>query len=141
VPAAGRADAHLIREVYNDPYLPNTIVGYNIIADETGRWAIATSDEEFFWFGAEPAIVDRLFDLAGGEKILECYFAIRLWFYQCLVPVGLITEVYEATDWEVPFRLDPSVKALSPEGSERACLENDKAMLRKFDLPLWYARE
>lgn len=60
---------------------------------------------------------------------------------QRLTLLQLITEVYEATDWEVPFRLDPFVKALSPEDSERACVENDKSMLRKFGLPLWYARE
>ena len=78
---------------------------FTLLFDETESWVIATSSEDFFFFACAPEIMDRFFDLVGGEKKLEYQYAILRNLYRQEIPGGGTRWLYSMVDWEMPFEL------------------------------------
>ncbi|MEQ8708351.1 MAG: hypothetical protein RIC36_05115, partial [Rhodospirillales bacterium] len=78
---------------------------FTLLFDETESWVIATSCEDFFLFACTTEIMDRFFDIAGGEKKLEFQYAIAKNHNRSSTTGKGTRWLYSLVDWDLPFEL------------------------------------
>tara|TARA_R110002110_G_scaffold292979_2_gene506986 strand:+ start:1775 stop:2575 length:801 start_codon:yes stop_codon:yes gene_type:complete len=119
----------LTGDVYNFIDLDFWNSDSTLLFDETENWVISTSSNEFFFFACTPEIMDRFFDLAGGEKNLEYQYAILRNLNRGSTPGGGTRWLYSMVDWDMPFDLiegdgrlsNLDITVVVPRDQEKIC--------------------
>ena len=102
---------------------------FTLLFDETESWVIATSCEDYFFFACTSEIMDRFFDIVGGEKKLEFQYAIAMNRYRSCTTGKGTRWFYSIVDWEMPFELvegdgklsKRDVTVIVPRDQEKIC--------------------
>ena len=124
-----QGDPFLARDVYASMDEDFRHGDFTLLFDETESWVIATSSDENFFFACSPEIMDRFFDIVGGEKKLEFQYAIAMNRYRSCTTGKGTRWFYSIVDWEMPFELvegdgklsKRDVTVIVPRDQEKIC--------------------
>lgn len=103
-----------------------------VIFDASGRWGVYVSDDEHLFFAADREIMNRFFEIVGGERVPEYFFASGL--NECrggLDGLG-IRLCYMQTDWDIPFDLIEGDGRLDREVRQSVIDRVEGELARKF---------